>query len=142
MSTQLNPPISRKQPRKQSGWRIKVRRYLPISRETAWHFLTSPQGIAVWLGEEADIEFKDGAVYQLANGTCGKIAQCVPYSHLMIVHTAVDGTPTAQIQVHLQSRGDHTLCSFHEHHIPDETARDERGQFYLRVLDAIERAAG
>lgn len=46
------------------GFQVGVRRTLPITQEKAWQLVSSPEGLALWLGEGGCIHLHPGAQYQ------------------------------------------------------------------------------
>jgi uncharacterized protein YndB with AHSA1/START domain len=47
-----------------AGWEIGVSRTVPFSRKHVWDVVTSPAGLAIWLGEGAKLEPDKGTPYE------------------------------------------------------------------------------
>jgi len=56
---------------KDAGWNIGVSKTLPYSVPELWDFITSTEGITLWLGEGAVLE--NGSAYKTADGTTGEV---------------------------------------------------------------------
>lgn len=123
---------------KDVGWQIGVRRTLPMHPDAAWKWVISPEGADLWLGQGAALDFEKGATYQLADGTTGEVRVCKPGSHLRITYQPPGRERASTIQVRVIPSGEKTIFAFHEEHLPDETAREQRRAFYQSVLDSIE----
>ena len=56
-----------------SGWQIGVRRTILIPVGKLWEFMISKQGTDIWLGSDPKFHLQLGEVYELADGTTGKV---------------------------------------------------------------------
>ena len=64
-----------------AGWQAGVRRTFPVATAQAWDLVSSPEGLALWLG--APIALKAGRPYSLPDGTTGEV-RAVSGAHLRL----------------------------------------------------------
>lgn len=120
-----------------TGYQIGVRRTLPIPLEAAWETVISPAGLAVWLGEP-DSPLRKGAQYRLADGTQGEVRVFKPGSHIRLTWQPEGWTRASTIQVRvIPTSGDRTVIAFHQEHLPDSAAREDRRAHFRAALDAL-----
>lgn len=124
---------------KDAGYQIGVRRTLPIHHEDAWRVLTSPVGVNIWLGSSSNLDFTEGARYELSDGSRGEIRVFSPYSHLRITWQPQGWSRAAMIQLRVIPKGDKTVVAFHQEHLPGPKERAERREHYKAILDNLER---
>ncbi|MFL6120738.1 MAG: SRPBCC domain-containing protein, partial [Actinophytocola sp.] len=55
-----------------AGWEIGVSKTVDHPVEHVWSFITSPGGIAIWLGEGVTVLPERGAGYETADGVHGE----------------------------------------------------------------------
>lgn len=125
-----------------TGFQIGVQRTLPIPPEDAWALLTSPQGVAAWLGAAPPLKWEKGETYALKDGAAGEVRVFKPGSHLRIT-VQPDGWPRAStLQVRVMPKGEQkTVVSFHQEHLPGADEREERRRFLESALDALQQQA-
>lgn len=46
-----------------AGYQIGVQRTLPVPKDQLWELLTSPDGLAIWLGEGESFPIEPGQTY-------------------------------------------------------------------------------
>jgi len=136
MSEETQPPVGLT---KDVGWQIGVRRTLPIHPDAAWSWLISEEGVACWLGQGAALNFEKGETYELTDGTTGEIRVFKPHSHLRVTFQPPGRERASTIQIRVIPKGEKTTFAFHEEHLPDEAARNQRREFYQSVIDEITR---
>lgn len=135
MAQQTHSPVGKT---KDAGWEIGVRRTLPVEQPAIWDLLTSPEGLAIWLGEGADLPLTRGETYTLADGSSGELRVLKPYSHLRITWQPGSYPRPSLIQVRAIARKAKTEIAFHQEHLPGPEARSERQTFFVHALDRLE----
>ncbi|NOH12877.1 MAG: SRPBCC domain-containing protein [Chloroflexi bacterium] len=120
------------------GWQIGARRTLDVGLEEAWEWLISQDGVLAWLGEPEELIFEVGQDYSLADGSYGEIRVFKPNSHLRMTYQPGGWSRPSTIQVRVMARKDRTSIIFHEEHLPDAEARQQRRQHYFNALDVTE----
>lgn len=124
---------------KDTGFQIGVRRTLPIRLEAAWQLLTSGQGLKIWLGATAGLDFEKGATYQLEDGTVGEVRVFSPNSHLRLTWQPPGWPRASTIQLRVIPKDERTVIAFHQEHLPGAAEREERRAHYRAVLAELER---
>lgn len=124
---------------KDVGYQIGVRRTLSITYDEAWRLLTSNRGIPIWLGSTSEVELAKGVRYQLSDGTKGEVTVYAPASHLRLTWHPPDWQKASTIQLRVIPREARTVIAFHQEHLPDPKAREERRSFFTAALDELER---
>jgi len=122
-----------------AGYQIGVRRTLPIRHEEAWRVLTSPVGVQMWLGTVSNLNFAEGARYELSDGSRGEIRVFSPNSLLRITWQPQGWSRASTIQLRVIPKGDKTVVAFHQEHLPGPKERAERREHYEAALNNLER---
>lgn len=124
---------------KDVGWQIGARRTFPIALEDAWALLTSPAGIAIWLGNDVTLGPTKGAEYGLLDGTTGEMRVFKPDSHLRLTWHPLGWPRSSTIQVRVvPTNPDKTVVIFHQENMPGPQEREDRRAFFHAALDALE----
>lgn len=123
---------------KDVGWEIGARRTLPVPPAKAWALLTSPEGIALWLGKADSLEFAKGEKYTADDGASGEVRVFRAGSHLRVTRQPGGWPRASTLQVRVIPSGQKTVISFHEEHLPGAAEREERRAHYAAALDALE----
>lgn len=124
------------------GFQIGVRRTLPISRETAWAFLTSPEGLKLWLGDIASGPegLQAGRAYTSAEGNAGEIRIVKPYEQLRLTWQKSGWSKPSTLQIRLLSSTDSkTTISFHQEKLDGSERLVEMKRHWEEVLAIIEK---
>lgn len=122
---------------KDAGWQVGARRTFDVSADRAWEFLTSEQGLALWLGMGAGVELREGSEYKLADGTEGEVRVLKPGSHVRLTWRPPGWKRRSTIQVRVIPKGERCVIAFHQEQLPDGQARETRRAYYLQVLQDI-----
>ncbi|WPK13281.1 SRPBCC domain-containing protein [Lysinibacillus louembei] len=119
------------------GFQIGVRRTFPISQEKAWEFITSEEGVNLWLGESSDVIFQPGEHYTTKMGT-GEIRIVKQLEQLRLTWQKEGWERPSTIQVRIIAKAsDKTTISFHQEHLSDENVREEMKMHWEIVLNEI-----
>jgi uncharacterized protein YndB with AHSA1/START domain len=135
MTTEEQKPVGKT---RCTGWQIGVRRTFSISLKRAWELITSPAGTAIWLGAGPDMMLSKGAVYELPDGTIGQVRVLDPDSHLRLTWHPPGWPRPSTIQVRVIPKGEKSVISFHQEHLPDSEARQARRAFFKKALDELQ----
>ncbi|MGE5551557.1 MAG: SRPBCC family protein [Bacteroidota bacterium] len=122
-----------------TGFAVGARRTFPVSSEEAWRLLISPEGVRIWLGDARGMAFKPGETYTLTNNATGKIRVYQPNHHLRLTWQPPGWAKPSTIQVRVIPNGGRTTIAFHQEHLPDADAREQRRVYYAAALDALEK---
>lgn len=122
-----------------AGFEIGVRRTLPVPAETLWLLVTSAEGRRAWLGAGPDFALEPGAAYALDDGAQGEVRVLRPGSHVRLSWQPGDWPRASTIQVRVLPGGAQSVLAFHQEHLPDAAAREERRAHFTAALDALQR---
>lgn len=121
-----------------AGVQIGVRRAMPVAKEQAWRFLTSPEGVRLWIGELPSLPLEAGQTYRSEEGTFGQMRVVVPFQKLRLTWQRRDWDNPSTLQMYLLSnRSGTTTISFHQEKLDDIYMRELMRRHWEDVLDAI-----
>jgi uncharacterized protein YndB with AHSA1/START domain len=125
------------------GFQIGVRRTLPITPEQAWSFLTSPEGLRLWIGTVSGLSFKEGETFTSEEGITGQFRVVKPEKQLRLKWGRKDWEKLSTLQIRLiPMKPDRTTISFHQENLDHSGTRDQMKQLWENALnEMIERTA-
>jgi len=126
---------------KAAGFQVGVRRSFSISQEDAWSFLTSSDGLNLWLGESTGISLIPGQTYTTTLGS-GEIRIVKPLQQLRLTWQKEGWERPSTVQIRILSKADNkTTISFHQEKLSDQYVREEMKIYWETILEKIgERA--
>jgi len=113
------------------GWQIGISRTLPQPPAAVWDFISSAEGIALWLGPGARLTPERGAPYRTAIGVAGEVRGYRPGDRIRVTH----GHTTVQVAVRPAATG--TMLRFHQERMASAEEREHQRAHWRRVLDRI-----
>jgi len=121
-----------------AGWEIGVSRTFPVAPEEAWDVLVDGPGLAVWLGEEAEIPDEVGGPYRTADGAEGELRSLRPLDRLRLTWQPPgrEGRPTT-VQLVVQPAATGTSVRFHQEHLADADERERQRDHWKAALDRL-----
>lgn len=119
-----------------TGFQIGVQRTVAIPAARAWRLLTSPAGVAAWLGEGGVVPLEEGESYRLANGS-GEVRVLRPGQHLRVTWQPGDWPRASTIQARVTPKGEKTVIGFHEEHLPSAETREARRSHFRAALATL-----
>jgi uncharacterized protein YndB with AHSA1/START domain len=124
---------------KDVGYEIGVRRTFDMPIDRAWQVITSPAGIAAWLGDGIHVALGKGVETQTTDGASGKITVFKPGSHLRMAWQPGGWPRSSIIQVRVLASGAKTTISFHQEHLPGPNERIAMRARWESALQSLER---
>jgi uncharacterized protein YndB with AHSA1/START domain len=121
---------------KDAGWQIGVSRTLPHPLAVVWDFISSPAGLALWLGSGAVLTPERGARYQTAAGVVGEVRGYRPADRIRVTH----GSTTMQVALAPAGRGTRTTLRFHQERLANAEEREQRRTHWQSVLEQVAAA--
>ena len=118
-----------------AGWQIGVSKTLHHPPSEVWEFITSPQGVALWLGPGAELPTGKGAPYNTADGIVGELRSYHPGDRVRLTY----GRTTVQVAVTAAASGNAVL-RFHQERLADATDRERRRAHWQSVVTAVAEA--
>lgn len=124
-----------------AGFQLGVQRTLPVEAGRLWQFLTSAQGLAVWLGEGIEaLRMEKGATYQSDEGTRGEIRSVYPGEKLRLTWQPAGWENESTLQLYLEDKGEKTALRFHHEKLTGPRQRAEMKEHWQEVLGRIKAA--
>jgi uncharacterized protein YndB with AHSA1/START domain len=121
---------------KDTGWEIGVRKTLMVPPQAVWEFITSDEGLKVWLGDVTGFRWEKGHTYTTREGTTGEVGAINPGGHFRLKWQPKHWSKASTVQVRVIPNEQKTTLSFHQENLLDA---DEREVMRLRWEDAIEQ---
>lgn len=121
-----------------AGFQVGVRRTLPISPEQAWVFLTSPEGLKLWIGTVPALTFNEGETFTSDEGISGQFKVVKPQRQLRLRWAKKEWVKPSTLQIRLLSdQPDKTTISFHQENLDHANTREQMKLHWENVLAAI-----
>ncbi|MFC4099804.1 SRPBCC domain-containing protein [Paenibacillus xanthanilyticus] len=117
-----------------SGYQIGVRRTLPWSQEQAWAFLTSREGVRLWLGEVEPPRLQAGETFASAAGISGELRVVKPFEQLRLRWKRASWPTPSTLQIRLLPAKSGTTVSFHQEQLVSAELREEMKLVWEDVL--------
>jgi len=130
-ATEREKPVGRT---KDGTYQVGVRRTFATSPGQAWDVLTSPAGLAIWLGGEVSL-VKDAA-YQTSEAA-GQVRVVSPGSHLRLTWQPAGWDDPSTIQVRVLPTASGATVSFHQERMPGAAERESMHRRWSAALDQI-----
>ena len=122
---------------KDSGFEIGVQKTLELSPEEAWKFITSPQGLKIWLGEGVELKFEPGETYATKDGTIGQIRTIHEGERLRLTWQPKNWAKPSTLQIYFMPTGSKTSLRFHQEKLADAKTRAQMKQHWQKVLEKL-----
>jgi uncharacterized protein YndB with AHSA1/START domain len=123
---------------KDAGYEFGLRRTFPISLQDAWQFITSPEGIRIWLGEADDFRLEKGAAYRTSSGETGIVRVVNPEVNIRLTWQPAGWEKPSTIQVRTIPAGAKTTLSFHHENLPGAAQREQMRVRWEKVMATVE----
>lgn len=106
------------------GYQIGVRRTLRCSKEVAWTYLTSMNGLASWLACPNGLVFEQGALFGQEDATYGEVRVIRVQEQIRMTWYMPDWSRASTLQIRLIGvRPSATTVSIHQEHLDDGDIR-------------------
>jgi uncharacterized protein YndB with AHSA1/START domain len=129
---------------KHAGWEIGVSRTVPHPIGTVWRFLTSRDGVAVWLGDGVEFPLEVGNRYETRSGIVGEIRSFRPPDRIRLTWRPPDWDRDSTVQVAVRGDDSKTLIRFHQERLDGPAVRTAQKTHWeaimARVVDTLEAA--
>jgi uncharacterized protein YndB with AHSA1/START domain len=123
---------------KDVGFQIGVRRSLPLSKEEAWDFLTSREGLKLWIGDLESLPMQAGSVFHSKEGVTGKLRVVKFQEKLRLSWKREEWDNPSALQIYLlASDTKKTTIAFHQDKLDDLYMRQVMKDHWEHVLNVI-----
>jgi uncharacterized protein YndB with AHSA1/START domain len=99
---------------KDAGWQIGVSITVGRPATEVWSRLTSPDGLAIWLGSGVELAGSAHQRYETSTGTTGEVRSHRPHDRIRLTWKPSDWDHDTTPQITLDDRGDRTGVRFHQ----------------------------
>ncbi|EJL26163.1 SRPBCC domain-containing protein [Brevibacillus sp. BC25] len=121
-----------------TGFQVGVRRTMPITPEQAWAFLTSSEGVKLWLGHVSSLTFSEGETFTSSEGISGQFRVVKPFQQFRLKWSMKDWEKPSTLQIRLISdKPDRTTISFHQENLDHSNTREQMKLHWEEVLNEI-----
>lgn len=124
-----------------AGWQIGVSKTVDHSVEDVWDFITSPAGIAIWLGEGVTVLSDLGAGYETTAGVQGETRSFRELDRVRLTWQPPDWTHDTTLQLTVTSAGEgRARLGVHQERLADAAERERQRRHWQGVVNALVEA--
>ena len=121
-----------------AGWQIGVSRTIDRPLGEVWDFITSPGGVAIWLGEGVTALSEPGAGYDTAGGVRGETRSFRELDRVRLTWRPADWTHDTTLQLTVSSAGEgRTRLVVHQERLADATEREQQRAHWKGVISEL-----
>ncbi|ASR37879.1 activator of Hsp90 ATPase 1 family protein [Prauserella marina] len=126
---------------KDAGWQIGVSKTVHVPVETAWEFLISPEGIAIWLGDGVTVIPERGAGYETTAGVRGETRGFRERDRVRLTWHPPSWTHDTTLQLTVTSAGEgKSRIGVHQERLADAGERELQRKHWKDVIAVIAEA--
>ncbi len=139
MSPRANQPATKPVGQTQDvGFNVGARRSFSLTPGQAWDWLTSPDGVKLWLGEVVgELPHAPKTPYETRDGARGEIRVFEPGSHLRLTWQPKHWDHASLVQVRVRPAAHGATIAFHQEHLSGPRERAEMKKRWQAVLDEL-----
>jgi uncharacterized protein YndB with AHSA1/START domain len=124
-----------------AGWEIGVSKTIDRPAEKVWSFITSPAGIAIWLGEGVTVVPERGAGYETRAGVQGETRGFRERDRIRLTWQPPDWTHDTTLQLAVRSAGaGRAMLVIHQERLADAAERERQRRHWQDVITALVEA--
>ncbi|ALG15207.1 SRPBCC domain-containing protein [Kibdelosporangium phytohabitans] len=126
---------------KDVGWQIGVSKTVGHPAATVWNFITSPEGIAIWLGEGVTVLSDLGAGYETKDGVRGETRSFHNHGRLRLTWQPKDWKHETTLQLTVTPSGEgRARLGVHQERLADAAEREQQRRHWQGVVAAVVEA--
>lgn len=124
-----------------AGWQIGVSKTVDRPVEVVWSFLTSPEGVAIWLGEGVTLLSEPGAGYETTSGVRGETRSFRELDRVRLTWQPRDWAHDTTLQLTVRSAGEgRARLVVHQERLADAAEREQQRRHWKGVVAALVEA--
>jgi uncharacterized protein YndB with AHSA1/START domain len=124
-----------------AGWQIGVSKTINRPVEDVWTFITSPEGVAIWLGEGVTVLSERGAGYETTTGTRGETRSFREQDRIRLTWQPPTWPHETTLQLTVSSTSaDRTRLVVHQERLANATEREQQRRHWQTVITALAEA--
>lgn len=120
---------------KDAGWQIGVSKTIPYPLDEVWALMSSPEGIALWLGPGAVLE--KGSAYETDDGITGEVRGYRERDRIRVTRLDRGADNETAMQFTVVAVDDRTTLTFHEERLPGPDERERRRTHWQGVQASV-----
>lgn len=118
-----------------AGWQIGVSKTIDRPVEDVWSFITSPAGVAIWLGEGVTVLSEPGAGYETTSGVQGEMRSFRELDRVRLTWQPANWQHETTLQLTVQSAGEgRTRLGVHQERLADAAEREQQRRHWQGVV--------
>lgn len=123
---------------KDAGVQIGVRKAIKVEKEKVWDYLTSPQGLLLWIGDVSEFRLQKGYEFKSKEGICGKLTVVLPFRKLRMKWKLPEWEKPSRLQLYLlPTDSGKTTIAIHQEMLDDVYVRELMRRFWADKLEQI-----
>jgi uncharacterized protein YndB with AHSA1/START domain len=124
-----------------AGWQIGVSKTIDVPVEEVWSFLTSPAGVAIWLGEGVTVLPEQGGVYRTTTGVQGETRSLRELDRVRLTWQPSDWTHDTTLQLTVRAVGEsRARLTVHQERLADAAEREQQRRHWQAVVTMLVQA--
>jgi len=124
-----------------AGWQIGVSKTVDRPVEAVWSFITSPAGVAIWLGEGVTVLSDLGAGYETTAGVRGETRSFRELDRVRLTWQPPDWSHDTTLQLAVTSAGGgRARLGIHQERLADAAEREQQRRHWKGVITALAEA--
>jgi uncharacterized protein YndB with AHSA1/START domain len=124
-----------------AGWQIGVSKTLDRPVEEVWTFITSPTGVAIWLGDGVTVLSERGAGYETTAGVRGETRSFRDLDRIRLTWQPPDWAHDTTLQLAVRSAGEgRATLRVHQERLADAAEREQQRRHWQGVVNALVEA--
>lgn len=124
-----------------AGWQIGVSKTVDRPVEAVWSFITSPAGVAIWLGEGVAVLSDLGAGYETTAGVRGETRSFRELDRVRLTWQPPDWSHDTTLQLAVTSAGaGRARLGIHQERLADAAEREQQRRHWKGVITALAEA--
>jgi uncharacterized protein YndB with AHSA1/START domain len=123
---------------KDAGWQIGARSTVAAPLAAVWAYLTSDEGLDLWLGKGARPDPAKGSRYRAEDGTTGVVKSYHREKRFRLSWHPPGWGNESTLQVTVSHAVTGTTIGFHQERLASEAQRNEMRSHWRRVLEALQ----
>lgn len=121
-----------------AGWQIGVSKTIDRPVEEVWDFITSPEGIAIWLGEGVTVLPERGAGYETADGVRGETRGFRELDRVRLTWQPSGWAHETTLQLAVSAAGEgRARLVVHQERLADADERERQREHWRGVVAAL-----
>lgn len=124
-----------------AGWQIGVSKTIDRPVGEVWAYITSPEGVTIWLGEDVTVLPERGAGYETKAGVQGETRSFHDLDRIRLTWQPPDWAHETTLQLTVRSAGKgRTRLTIHQERLANATEREQQRRHWRGVITTLATA--